>query len=134
MRVLGLMSGTSADGVDAVLVELSGSAEQPHWTLLRSASLDYPASTRQLILAVGQGEAKTASSLLNLSETITTDSGRSSSSVRPRRTGAASGMSWPNSLASPTRKRRNWRTSARSKLADVASTPAGTTAETPCDL
>ena len=24
MRVLGLMSGTSADGVDAVLVELSG--------------------------------------------------------------------------------------------------------------
>jgi len=71
MRVLGLMSGTSADGVDAVLVELSGSAEHPHWTLLRSASLDYPASTRQLILAVGQGEAKTASTLLNLSETIT---------------------------------------------------------------
>ncbi|MDB4379435.1 anhydro-N-acetylmuramic acid kinase, partial [bacterium] len=68
---LGLMSGTSADGVDAVLVELSGSAEHPHWTLLRSASLDYPASTRQLILAVGQGEAKTASTLLNLSETIT---------------------------------------------------------------
>ena len=71
MRVLGLMSGTSADGVDAVLVELSGSAEHPHWTLLRSASLDYPASTRQLILAVGQGEAETASTLLNLSETIT---------------------------------------------------------------
>ena len=71
MRVLGLMSGTSADGVDAVLVELSGSAEHPHWTMLRTASLDYPVSTRQLILAVGQGEAKTASSLLNLSETIT---------------------------------------------------------------
>ena len=71
MRVLGLMSGTSADGVDAVLVELSGSAEHPHWTLLQSASLDYPASTRQLILAIGQGEAKTAASLLNLSETIT---------------------------------------------------------------
>ena len=71
MRVLGLMSGTSADGVDAVLVELSGSAAHPHWTLLRSASLDYPAPTRQLILAVGQGEAKTASTLLNLSETIT---------------------------------------------------------------
>ena len=71
MHVLGLMSGTSADGVDAVLVELSGSAEHPRWTMVRSASLDYPASTRQLILAVGQGEAKTASSLLNLSETIT---------------------------------------------------------------
>jgi anhydro-N-acetylmuramic acid kinase len=71
MRVLGLMSGTSADGVDAVLVELSGSAEHPHWTMLRTASLDYPVSTRQLILAVGQGEAKTASSLLNLSETVT---------------------------------------------------------------
>ena len=62
MRVLGLMSGTSADGVDAVLVELSGSAEHPRWTLLRSASLDYPASIRQRILAVGQGEANTAAS------------------------------------------------------------------------
>ena len=71
MRVLGLMSGTSADGVDAVLVELSGSADHPRWSLLRSASLDYPSSTRQLILAVGQGEATTAASLLNLSETIT---------------------------------------------------------------
>ncbi len=71
MRVLGLMSGTSADGVDAVLVELSGSADHPQWSLLQSASLDYPSSTRQLILAVGQGEAKTAASLLNLSETIT---------------------------------------------------------------
>ena len=71
MRVLGLMSGTSADGVDAVLVKLSGSADHPRWSLLRSASLDYPTSTRQLILAVGQGEAKTAASLLNLSETIT---------------------------------------------------------------
>ncbi len=71
MRVLGLMSGTSADGVDAVLVELSGSAAQPRWTLMKSASLDYPESTRQLILDVGQGEAKTASSLLSLSEIIT---------------------------------------------------------------
>ena len=71
MRVLGLMSGTSADGVDAVLVELSGSAESPRWKLLQSASLDYPESTRQLILDVGQGDATTASSLLDLSETIT---------------------------------------------------------------
>ena len=71
MRVLGLMSGTSADGVDAVLVELSGAADHPQWTLLRSASLDYPTSLRQRILAVGQGEATTASSLLDLSEAIT---------------------------------------------------------------
>lgn len=71
MRVLGLMSGTSADGVDAVLVELSGSAGQPRWQLLRSASLDYPAATRQLIVEVSQGAPKTASSLLELSESIT---------------------------------------------------------------
>ena len=37
MRVLGLMSGTSADGVDAVLAEFSGRSSRPRWTLIHSA-------------------------------------------------------------------------------------------------
>ena len=34
MRVLGLMSGTSADGIDAVLVEFTGDPSKPKWEIL----------------------------------------------------------------------------------------------------
>jgi 1,6-anhydro-N-acetylmuramate kinase len=37
MRVLGLMSGTSADGVDAVLAEFRGRPQRPRWRLLSRA-------------------------------------------------------------------------------------------------
>ena len=35
MRCLGLMSGTSADGVDAVLADFRGSLNHPQWDLIR---------------------------------------------------------------------------------------------------
>jgi anhydro-N-acetylmuramic acid kinase len=41
MRVLGLMSGTSADGVDAVLVSLAGRSARPRWRILASAHTPY---------------------------------------------------------------------------------------------
>lgn len=71
MRVVGLMSGTSADGVDAVLVRFSGSPQRPRWSLLQQASVPYPASLQERILAVGQGEPHSAAALLELAETIT---------------------------------------------------------------
>ena len=42
MRVLGMMSGTSADGIDAVLVEFKGDPSKPKWTILNTASYEYP--------------------------------------------------------------------------------------------
>ncbi|MFM2158080.1 MAG: hypothetical protein RLZZ124_554, partial [Cyanobacteriota bacterium] len=57
MRVLGLMSGTSADGVDAVLADFRGPALRPRWRLLNRASVAYPADLRRRLIAAGQGQA-----------------------------------------------------------------------------
>ncbi len=50
---LGLISGTSADGIDAALVSFEG--DQPH--LLAAQTYPWPAALREQILAVAQGEA-----------------------------------------------------------------------------
>ena len=71
MKVLGLMSGTSADGVDAVLAELKGRPKRPRWRILASASSAYTDQLKAKLVAVGQGLAVPAAELLDLAEAIT---------------------------------------------------------------
>ncbi len=71
MYVLGLMSGTSADGVDAALLELKGNVDRPQWKLINTASIKYPAFLQKKIIDVGQGQALNSSEWLSLSESIT---------------------------------------------------------------
>ena len=71
MRVLGLMSGTSADGIDAVLVEFKGHPSKPKWKILNTGSYEYPSSTREKIIKVGQGLKINSKDWLELAEEIT---------------------------------------------------------------
>ncbi len=71
MRVLGLMSGTSADGIDAVLVEFKGDPSKPKWKILNTCSYEYPSSTREKIIQVGQGLKINSKDWLELAEEIT---------------------------------------------------------------
>jgi anhydro-N-acetylmuramic acid kinase len=71
MRVLGLMSGTSADGVDGVLVRLQGAPRRPRWRILASAHVPYPDELRAEIVSVGQGSSRSAAAMLELAEAIT---------------------------------------------------------------
>ena len=71
MRVIGLMSGTSADGVDAVLAEFSGSPRRPRWRILASAAHPYAAELRQRLIRAGQGEPLAALAWLELAEAVT---------------------------------------------------------------
>ena len=71
MRVLGLMSGTSADGIDAVLVEFKGDPSKPKWKILNTGSYEYPSSIREKIIQVGQGLKINSKEWLELSEEIT---------------------------------------------------------------
>jgi len=55
VKVIGLMSGTSADGVDAALVEIVLEDEHPRIRLVAWDSLAYPPGLRERILAVASG-------------------------------------------------------------------------------
>jgi anhydro-N-acetylmuramic acid kinase len=63
---VGLMSGTSMDGVDAALVRLAGPAEQPRVRLLAFVTLPYPPKVRQWIMRVAAGEWTTAKDISQL--------------------------------------------------------------------
>ena len=48
-RVVGMMSGTSVDGVDAAVVEIGGSAAAPQVKLLAFENRPYPPAVREQI-------------------------------------------------------------------------------------
>lgn len=50
MKVVGLMSGTSADGVDAALVRISRRGDKPKITPIAFASLPYPRALQQRLM------------------------------------------------------------------------------------
>jgi anhydro-N-acetylmuramic acid kinase len=55
MQVIGLMSGTSVDGIDTALVDIQGQGQDLQVTFLQGATYPYCASLRQQILDVGSG-------------------------------------------------------------------------------
>lgn len=64
--IVGLISGTSMDGIDAALVRISGPASQSRIRLLAFETLAYPSAVRQKILRVAAGEATTAGEISQL--------------------------------------------------------------------
>jgi anhydro-N-acetylmuramic acid kinase len=56
MRVLGLMSGTSADGIDVALVEISGEPPDIRAKLTHFHSVSHPDAVREEILRVATGK------------------------------------------------------------------------------
>tara|TARA_B100002051_G_scaffold276682_1_gene326838 strand:+ start:8101 stop:9252 length:1152 start_codon:yes stop_codon:yes gene_type:complete len=86
MRCLGLMSGTSADGVDAVLAEFHGSSHRPQWSLIRHRHSPYSAQLQEQIVAAGQAESFPAETWLDLAEAITEAQADAATSCDPERT------------------------------------------------
>lgn len=52
---LGLMSGTSADGIDVALVRISGQPASPRAQLVAFADFSYPPAVRQAVLRLANG-------------------------------------------------------------------------------
>lgn len=66
MLVLGLMSGTSADGIDAALAHISGAPPHLHAKLLSHASFKFPPALRKEILRVAEQQPISAGELSQL--------------------------------------------------------------------
>ncbi len=69
-RVIGLISGTSVDGIDAALVEISGKELDLQVELVSGATYPYPADLREKILAVCAGEAISMAELAEIDDAI----------------------------------------------------------------
>lgn len=65
MLVLGLMSGTSADGIDVALVRISGSPA-PRAHLENFAAFPYPPAVREAVLRLANGDAATTREISQL--------------------------------------------------------------------
>lgn len=70
MNVIGLISGTSVDGIDAVLVDISGSGFDLTVQLLAGETYPYPIALREKILAVCAGAPLPAADLAELDDAI----------------------------------------------------------------
>jgi anhydro-N-acetylmuramic acid kinase len=66
MLVLGMMSGTSADGTDVALVRISGPAERPQARLENFVDFAYPAAMREAVLRLANGAATTTREISQL--------------------------------------------------------------------
>ena len=69
-RVIGLMSGTSVDGIDAALVDIAGTDSDLKVEFLAGATYPYPAALREQVLAVCGGAAVSMAHLAELDDAI----------------------------------------------------------------
>ena len=70
MKVIGLMSGTSVDGIDTVLVDIEGEKLDLKLQLLAGETNPYPPKLREQILKVGSGEPLSIAELATLDDAI----------------------------------------------------------------
>jgi len=63
MRVLGLMSGTSADGIDVALAEISGAPPRLKARIVDFAAIPYSRRVRSAILRLAEGGVTTTAEI-----------------------------------------------------------------------
>ncbi len=57
MVIIGLMSGTSVDGIDAAVLEITGVPGSYHWRLIAQINSEWPPSLREAILEICRADA-----------------------------------------------------------------------------
>jgi anhydro-N-acetylmuramic acid kinase len=80
--VIGLISGTSVDGIDAVLVEITGTQTDLHVQLMVGEIYPYPPTLRSQILAVCAGEALSMQAFTDLDDAIASEFARAALAIQ----------------------------------------------------
>ena len=70
MKVIGLISGTSVDGIDSALLEVTGEEQDLHIELLKGETYPYPQELKKQILAVCHGKPLSIEELAQLDDAI----------------------------------------------------------------
>jgi anhydro-N-acetylmuramic acid kinase len=70
MYCIGLMSGTSVDGIDAALVEITGPSQALELKFITGETYAYPRDIREQILALCDGRALNLEQLASLDDQI----------------------------------------------------------------
>ncbi|MBI5029845.1 MAG: anhydro-N-acetylmuramic acid kinase [Chloroflexi bacterium] len=70
MIVVGLISGTSADGIDAAVVELNGEPPRLEWKLLKHITMPHSSELRERIFAAFRPESSSVDQLCRLNADI----------------------------------------------------------------
>ncbi len=82
MLVIGLISGTSVDGIDAALVEVEGIKDDDlKIHLIRGQTYPYPAQLREQILGLCAGEKLSLEELVNLDDAIAQEFARAAQEI-----------------------------------------------------
>lgn len=68
--VLGMMSGTSADGIDVALVRISGQPASPRARLVAFADFSYPHAVRDAVLRLANGATTTTREISQLNSRV----------------------------------------------------------------
>ncbi len=66
MKILGMMSGTSADGIDTAILEIYGVIPQIEWKVLFHHHVSYPDALREEIFACFQPESSAVDRICRL--------------------------------------------------------------------
>ncbi len=80
--IIGLMSGTSVDGIDAALVDITGSATEPKIEFIAGETYPYPPEMRSTILDVCGGKALSMEAFAQLDDAIATQFALAAQSIQ----------------------------------------------------
>jgi anhydro-N-acetylmuramic acid kinase len=86
--IIGLMSGTSVDGIDAALVDITSSATEPKVELIAGETYPYPPELRSRILDICGGAPLSMEEFAELDDTIATQFALAARSIQKDRQNA----------------------------------------------